>query len=254
MFGPNEAELAALDLEGVTSLLDVGAGLGQMTRALARKLGPGTRVVGVERDTRQRAEALRQAAEAGEANLCELRAGDAESLPLSDDERGGFDLAHARFLLEHVPDPLAVVKQMMNAVRPGGRIVLFDDDHELLRLSPACPQAERAWRIYWEGYRDRGHDPLVGRRLTQLLHEAGARSLRVTTVFYGAVKGQSVFDLVVDNFIGVLDGAAESLDASGRLTTSEMRAALATLDGWREEPAATLWYSLPLAEGTRPPK
>ena len=70
-----------------------------------------------------------------------------------------------------------------------GRIVLFDDDHELLRLSPACPQAERAWRIYWEGYRDRGHDPLVGRRLTQLLHEAGARSLRVTTVFYGAVKG-----------------------------------------------------------------
>lgn len=248
----NGAELAAIDLVGVRKLLDVGSGLGQMTRLLARTLGAGAKVVGVERDGRQREAAAWQAEEAGESGLVEIRAGDATALPLADDERGSFDLAHARFLLEHVPDPPAVVREMVAAVRPGGRVVLFDDDHELLRLWPACPEAERAWRIYWESYRDHGLDPLIGRRTTSLLRDAGARPTRVTTVFYGACRGMPVFDLVVDNLIGVMEGAADGLDRSGRLRRAEMDAALATLAGWRDREDAAVWYSLPLAEGVRP--
>jgi 2-polyprenyl-3-methyl-5-hydroxy-6-metoxy-1,4-benzoquinol methylase len=47
---------------------------------------------------------------------------------------GHFDVAHARFLLEHVPDPLVIVRTMVRAVRPGGRVILADDDYEGLRL------------------------------------------------------------------------------------------------------------------------
>jgi SAM-dependent methyltransferase len=79
----NDAELRAFDLCGVRSILDVGSGLGQFTRALARAAGAGVRVVGVERDPRQLAEAAAQAAAAGEAGLVEFRSGDAESLPLA---------------------------------------------------------------------------------------------------------------------------------------------------------------------------
>src|SRR5262249_58916350 len=43
----NEAELGVVDLSGARAILDVGAGLGQMTRALARAATPGARVVGV---------------------------------------------------------------------------------------------------------------------------------------------------------------------------------------------------------------
>ena len=247
----NDAELEALDLRGVRSLLDVGAGLGQMTRALAGRLEPGARVVGVERDARQLAEAERLAEAAGEAGLVELRAGDAEKLPLTDEERGSFDLAHARFLLEHVADPLAVVREMVAAVRPGGRLVLFDDDHELLRLWPVCPEVEGAWQVYWESYRERGCDPLIGRRLAPLLLEAGARPTRVTSVFYGAVAGDALFELVVDNIHGVLEGAAAALDETGRLPSAKMDAAHDALSRWRRTPAATVWYSLPLAEGVR---
>jgi ubiquinone/menaquinone biosynthesis C-methylase UbiE len=247
----NDAELAALDLRGVRRLLDVGSGLGQMSRALARTLGPERRVVGVERDAQQRSAAELQAAQAGETGLVEFRAGEATELPLTPDERGSFDLAHARFLLEHVRDPLAAVREMVAAVRPGGRLVLVDDDHELLQLWPDCPEAARAWRVYWESYRDRGLDPLVGRRLAGLLQEGGATPTRVTTVFYGACRGTPLFDRVVDNLVGVLDGAREGLERSGRLPGAALDAAIAALAGWRRLPAATLWYSLPLAEGMR---
>jgi hypothetical protein len=150
-----------------------------------------------------------------------------------------------------VPDPLAVVREMVSTLRPGGRLVLVDDDHELLRLEPACPALERAWRAYWENYPDRGCDPLVGRRLAVLIAEAGARPTRVTSLFYGAVSGMETFDAVVDNLSGVLAGAAEAVAGSGRASRRELDEGLSALDAWRCSPAATLWYSLPLAEGVR---
>jgi SAM-dependent methyltransferase len=248
----NEAELRVLDLAGVRSVLDVGAGLGQMTRTLARAVGPGARVVGVERDPRQLAEAERQAAAAGEAGQVELRQGAAESLPLRTDEWGTFDLAHARFLLEHVPDPLAVVRQMVAAVRPGGRIALLDDDHDVLRLWPDPePGLLRAWEVYWRSYARAGCDPLVGRRLPGLLQEAGAPAVRITTVFYGACAGMPIFGPVVLNLRGVMEGSAAGLAEAGLLSEEEMAAALHALDRWKTQPGASVWYSLPFAEGRR---
>ncbi len=248
----NAEELKHIDVQDVKKILDVGAGLGQMTRALAAAAGPGAQVIGIERDDRQRQEALRQAQAAGEHGMLELREGDATRLPLADDEWGTFDLVHARFLLEHVGDPGASVAQMARAVRPGGRVVLVDDDHDLLRLWPDAPAYQRMWQLYWHSYRDHGHDPLIGRRLMALLVDAGLKPKRVDTVFYGATQGSPLFEPVVDNLVGVVQGAAEALLASGRTTEDELNTAYAELADWRTHPAATVWYSLPLAEGLRP--
>src|SRR3982074_237656 len=46
----NEASLRELALRGGESILDVGSGLGQFTRAMARVAGTGARVLGIERD------------------------------------------------------------------------------------------------------------------------------------------------------------------------------------------------------------
>ena len=61
-----------------------------------------------------------------------------------------------------------------------------------------------------------------------------------------------LFDPVVENLIGVLTGPAEDLDRTGRLPRADLDRALEDFDTWRRLPAATLWYSLPLAEGVRP--
>ena len=106
--------------------------------------------------------------------LVDFRQGQAEQLPLRENEWGTFDVAHTRFLLEHVPDPAAVVRQMIRAVRPGGRIILQDDAHDTHRLWPEPPGFGRLWSAYLRTYDRLGNDPFVGVRLVSLLVEAGA--------------------------------------------------------------------------------
>ncbi|HMB92722.1 MAG TPA: methyltransferase domain-containing protein, partial [Rhodothermales bacterium] len=125
----NDACLREMRLTGGERVLDVGSGLAQFSRAMARAAGPEGRVLGIERDAAQRAEASRLAIEAGEGDLVTVREGEANALPLHNEEWGTFDVAHTRFLLEHLREPIRVVRQMVRAVRPGGRVVLTDDDH-----------------------------------------------------------------------------------------------------------------------------
>jgi ubiquinone/menaquinone biosynthesis C-methylase UbiE len=249
----NAPLLRELHLEGGERILDVGSGLGQFTRALARAAGPAGRVVGVEANPRQLAEAVAKARGAGEAGLADFRAGDALSLPLRDEEWGSFDLAHARFLLEHVRDPLAVVRQMVRAVRPGGRVVLADDDHDVLRLWPEPPGLGPLWQAYVRTYDRLGNDPFIGRRLVSLLHQAGATPRRNTWVFFGSCSGSPTFPVVVNNLIDILLGAREAILGQSLREPAEIDGALEALRLWGQRPDASFWYSVCWAEGVRPP-
>ncbi len=233
-------------------ILDVGSGLGQFTRAMARAAGPAARALGIERDERQLAQARLWAAEAGESALAEFRRGDALDLPLRTEEWGGFDLAHARFVLEHVPDAVRVVRQMVRAVRPGGRIVLADDDHDVLRLWPEPPGVAALWRAYCQTYVRLGNDPAIGRKLVALLADAGASPTRNTTVFFGGCPGGSAFAAVVANLIAILGGAREAILGTGLIDAPTADAALAELGPWAQRPDAALWYVICWAEGIKP--
>ncbi|MCC6784297.1 MAG: methyltransferase domain-containing protein [Planctomycetes bacterium] len=248
----NEACLRVIAPRGERSALDLGSGLGQFTRALARALGQGARVLGIEADDAQRASAERLAVDDREAALVEFRAGRAEAPPLRDDESGSFDLAHARFLLEHHRAPLDVVRAMVHAVAPGGRIVLLDDDHEVLRLWPQAPATMTLWQSYVRGYERLGCDPFVGRRLPALLAAAGAAPQRAALVDFGACAGQPQFEGLVANLARVMDSARSHLVREELAEAADFDAMHAELATWSRRPGATIWYSIAFAEGRKP--
>jgi SAM-dependent methyltransferase len=246
----NGACLRELAIRPGEAVLDVGSGQGQLTRAMARAAGRAA--VGVERDPAQLEKARALADAAGEGALLDLREGDARQLPLADAERGRFDVAHARFVLEHVPDPERVVAGMVAAVRPGGRIVLCDDDHDVLRLHPEPPGVMAVWRAFVETYRVLGNDPVVGRRLAALLHHAGARPRRATFVFFGACAGDPAFPGFVSNFAANLSGAREAIAATRLVSLAEVDRAVEAIAAFGRRPDATIWYAMPWVEGVRP--
>lgn len=245
----NVGSLRELHLRGGEHILDVGCGIGQLSRAMARVTG--VRVLGVERSAAQIAEGERQAAQAGETALAEFRQGDALGLPLRDEEWGTFDVAHTRFLLEHLRDPLPAVQAMVRSVRPGGRIVLEDDDHDLLRLWPEPPGFADLWHAYQRSYEYLGNDPAIGRRLVALLVQAGAVPVRNSFIFFGSCAGAPNFSHYAENLIGVINGARNTLVDAQLMSVAIFDAAIVTLREWSRDRSATLWYAVSWAEGRR---
>jgi SAM-dependent methyltransferase len=245
----NDACVAEARLTPRARIIDFGAGLGQLSRAMARITG--VPVLGIERSSEQIREAERQAQSDGESHLLEMREGSVDDVPLSPEEWGTFDVAHARFLLEHVPDPAGVVRSMVKAVRPGGRIILADDDYEMLRLWPEPPGFSAVWRAYQRSYDRHGNDPNVGRRLVQLLQEGGARPSRNTWVFFGSCSGHSDFAAYVLNVAKILDEATDDMAGIG-VSGGMTRDLIDELKRWLERPDAALWHGISWAEGLKP--
>ncbi len=246
----NDRCLSALQLGEEKRVLDVGAGTGQFSKLMAQHLPGDARIVAVERNPEQLEAAL--AGQPATGCRIDFRLGDAFDLPLTADERGSFDLAHTRFLLEHVANPLGVVRQMVSAVRPGGRVVLLDDDHDLMRFWPEPPGLAAVWQAYFESYRSIGNDPLIGRKLPELLHLAGTIPSRIDYVLYGACRGQAGFEGIVANLVGVLEGAEETVLATGKVGLTEYRQAVTALGRYHEVPGASIWYVINYAEGIKP--
>ncbi|HLJ73198.1 MAG TPA: methyltransferase domain-containing protein [Thermoanaerobaculia bacterium] len=244
----NNAALREMSLRGDEHIIDFGSGLGQFTRAMARAV-PHGRVVGIERDEKQMSEAMRLAE--NDNVRVDFRSGDVLNLDLGK-EWGTFDVAHGRFILEHVPDPLRVVKSMVRAVKTGGRIVLADDDHGVMRLWPEPPGFNDLWRAYTRTYDRIGNDPYVGRRLIELLHRAGAEPRRNAWIFFGGCSGMEVFDVLTANMAGVIRSAREAILRMSLFESNAFDRVMREYETWAQRPDAALWFAVSWAEGTRP--
>lgn len=257
----NEASLRELALTGGERILDLGCGLGQLTRAMARAAGPGAFTVGVEQSTAQLQQAEQQARVASEEHLVDFRQGDVLDLKLMEHEWGSFDVAHARFVLEHVADPAAVVRSMARALRPGGRAILEDDDHAILRLWPEPAGAQSMWDAYLRTYQDVGNDPFVGRRLVELLQGARLQPKRNTWLFFGACSGSPLFPLYVENLIEIFRGAREQIlfhlqppvsHERYQVSVRRFDEAIESLREWGQRSDAAFGYAIAWAEGVKP--
>src|SRR5687768_10535362 len=111
--------VTALDRLGLREgwkCVDVGAGGGDVTVALAEVVGRDGRVYAVDSDPHARDDVANAAAAHAQV-VAITQAGEDLLLPEP------VDLAFCRFLLMHVHDPLVVVRRMGAAVRPGGWVV-----------------------------------------------------------------------------------------------------------------------------------
>jgi demethylmenaquinone methyltransferase / 2-methoxy-6-polyprenyl-1,4-benzoquinol methylase len=104
------------------SAVDVACGSGALTRELARAVGRGGQVVGVDVSEPMLRQARRRRAPEGAADLRYL-GGDALALPLDD---ASVDAATIAFGLRNVPDYAACLAELVRVTRPGGRVVVLE--------------------------------------------------------------------------------------------------------------------------------
>jgi SAM-dependent methyltransferase len=115
---PLATALDRLGLQPGWRCVDVGAGGGDVSVALAALVGREGRVYAVDSDPRARDDVAAAAAEAGAAQVLAITQA-AEDLTLPEP----VDLAFCRFLLLHVVEPVVALRRMAATVRPGGWVV-----------------------------------------------------------------------------------------------------------------------------------
>ena len=150
-------------------VLDLGSGVGDVAILAARLVGPTGEVVGVERDPRSIARARSRITEAGLRNVSFIQT-DVSQIT----DRKPFDAAVGRFILMWLPDPVSVLRQMSELVRPGG-VVAFQEPYwaPVLSLLAQLPLWFAAASLVHKTFQQSGANPELGLALYRTFQEAG---------------------------------------------------------------------------------
>jgi ubiquinone/menaquinone biosynthesis C-methylase UbiE/acyl carrier protein len=85
-----------------------------------------------------------------------------------------YDFVISRLVLEHLPDPLAALKEVLRVLKVGCRAVFVDNDFDLHeRTWPDSPALGDLYDAYCRARRADGGNPCIGRRLPSLMKMAG---------------------------------------------------------------------------------
>jgi SAM-dependent methyltransferase len=168
--------LAKIDVGLGSSVVDLGCGPSGSIEMLARHVGPDGRVVAVDSDGDHVALARELVRERRLENV-DVRRADARHTRL---DAASFDLAHARLLLVNIPDPAEVVTEMARLVKPGGFVACEEADLGARICQPPSAAHARLAELFECAYRSVGADPHIGRRLPEMLREAGLSDVGVS--------------------------------------------------------------------------
>ena len=151
------------------NLLDLGCGPGTITLGLAQAVAPG-HVTGIDHDAQHIDAARALAAERGVTNVT-FETGDALSLPFEDVT---FDAAFENDLLTHLSqDAVRAAKEVYRALKPGGLFAARDVDADSVVWGHQTESIKQLDRLFIAWHQSRGSDIALGKRLPEILREAG---------------------------------------------------------------------------------
>ncbi len=205
------------------SCLDAGCGPGETMRMMAQRVGPTGRVLGIDVDAPLGAMAQATLHAAGHRH-CHFHEQD-----LTADEPipgAPFDVVYARLLLFHLPQRVAVLARLWDAVAPGGHLAVQDYDLRSVSVLPALNSANELLRVVMGAFTAVGCDVYAGARLPQLFAQAGIGSPDGTDVA-GRIEPLGLGRVLLErSFRSVLPTAL----AHGITTETGAAAALAAID------------------------
>ncbi|MFE9321633.1 methyltransferase domain-containing protein [Nocardia sp. NPDC052278] len=161
--------------------VDIGCGPGQLVRALADRVGPAGRVIGIDPSREMIDYASGRA-----APNCRFEVGAAQTLTLPD---ASVDVLTSTFVMHHIPEAqrTAALAQMFRVLRPGGRLLLADTHPTGIVLPAAIRIMSRFAARRTDDPHAPGHhgDPLSAidiRRYREALRAAGFATVDFTAI------------------------------------------------------------------------
>lgn len=154
-------------------ILDIGCGPGTITVDLASYI-PAGHITGLERVAGVLEQARALAKEKGVANV-DFVQGDANSLSFADES---FDVVFCHQVLQHVGDPIGMLKEMKRVTKSGGMVAAREADYGVFVWYPEL-LGLREWQAWYDRVaRLNGGEPNAGRVLHVWAKKAGLTDVR----------------------------------------------------------------------------
>jgi ubiquinone/menaquinone biosynthesis C-methylase UbiE len=185
-----------LDFSSSKRILEPGCGVGAQTRILAGK-SPKAQLVSFDR-----AEAPIQKAKEWLLDQKDLAKRiqflQTEPQKLQKEFTAYFDTCYICWMLEHVAEPVAFLREIKPLLQIGGRIIITEVQNETLILSPDCPITMRFWKAICDYQLSIEGDPYVGLKCADYLKQAGYRNIvqRPYTMRLDASTPQKLGDML----------------------------------------------------------
>ena len=231
--------LPALAVREGEWVLDLATGVGAMAGQILLAT-PGVRLIGVDLRLEQLRIAQRNHPDVPYVN------GDGSALPF---QTGAFHHVHCSWLLEHVRDPVGILREVRRVLRPGGTCVFVEVDNGSFRIVPEDPEVLWVMDALNRAQLAGGGDPFVGPKLGRYFAEAGFENVEIQPLeHHGTRERPAVFRELAEEFAEIFEGLDEALDPKGAARAREAARRLVALV---DRPDGEFHYTNVRARATR---
>ena len=150
------------------NILDCGCGPGTITLGLAQAIDSG-QATGIDIEPSMIEQANTLAKERGIENV-DFHVDDITDLSLPTDS---FDLVFTSAVLEHLPNPVVALKEILRVLKSGGNAVIINTDWGDPLISPESDDIRRFFQLFEGGFNRHGGSLNRGRHLRLMMREAG---------------------------------------------------------------------------------
>lgn len=212
----NSAAYLAPHLTPGTTVLDVGCGPGTITIDIAAMVSP-ARVVGIDASPDVIEKAIELAAERDIDNV-EFVVGNAYELEYED---RSFDIVHAHQVLQHLSNPVGMLRELRRVRTDAGIVAARDVDYGACFWHPESSGLDSWLDLVQRVYRSNETEPDAGRRLKSWAMDAGFTDVVSTASawsfnseadreWWGSMWETRILDSALA--VGAIDAGIASLD------------------------------------------
>lgn len=165
---------AGIDFSKQKHIIEVGCGVGAQTSILLKRFKH-LKITAVDFSVEQLAVAKKRLAKEIKAGRVELIHMDAQKLGKLKQK---FDGAFLCWFLEHVPEPLKVLKELKKVLKKGAVVYCTEVQNSSYFVDPYSPAVLQYWYQFNDFQWVNGHHPFVGTQLGNLLKKAGFKNIK----------------------------------------------------------------------------